>query len=338
MYEVSQPDIIEETITAPICAGGDDGSISLIVNKGNGTFTYSWNTGDTTSSITNLNAGEYTVVISGFDQPISRTYTVEDPLPIIVNLGEDRVLCLDQTLELDATVENPTATYLWAANNGFSSTEPAVVLVEQGNYTLTISTDTGCSVTGDIAITVSDEEISAEVAASSQVYVGESLILVDISYPLPESMEWIIPENATIINNTNDEAEIVFDSPGEYEIGIITQRGPCTAIQTKKVLVVANDPTVKEEDTENGKKIIEEFVIYPNPTAGIFNASVQMNEIGNISIKIFSFANNSQIAVAKERGKSSYTIPFDISNMPAGVYAVLLETPFGATLRKLIVK
>ncbi|ADV48443.1 hypothetical protein Celal_1125 [Cellulophaga algicola DSM 14237] len=338
VFTINQPDIIEETITAPICAGGTDGSISLIVNKGNGIFSYSWNNGATTSDINNLSAGEYTVLITGFDAPIYRTYVVEDPLPIQINLGEDRVLCEGQVLTLNATVENLDATYMWVGDNGFSSDEAIVTLSERGSYTLNISTATGCTVTGTITIDVSDEEISAELAVSSQVFVGESLILVDISYPLPESMEWIIPDNATIITSTTDEAEITFDTPGEYEIGIITQRGPCTEIQTKKVLVLNTDPTVNAVDTENGQKLIEDFILYPNPTSGVFNAQITMSEVGAISIKVFSFANNNQIAIVKEKGKATYDIPFDISIMPAGVYAVLLETPYGTSLRKIIIK
>lgn len=48
--------------------------------------------------------------------------------------------------------------------------------------------------------------------------------------------------------------------------------------------------------------------------------------------------NNALMASQKARGASSYTIPFDISGLPSGVYAVLLETPFGNSLRKVILK
>ncbi|RAJ13809.1 hypothetical protein [Arenibacter echinorum] len=44
------------------------------------------------------------------------------------------------------------------------------------------------------------------------------------------------------------------------------------------------------------------------------------------------------MASKKERGELSYTIPFDISGLPNGVYAVLLETPYGNSLRKVILK
>ncbi len=337
-YELTQPDIIEETITNPTCTDGTDGSISLIVNKGNGTFTYSWDNGATTPAIDNLSAGEYTVIITGFEAPISRTYTVENPLPIIADLGEDRVLCNEQVFEMDATVENPTATYLWTSDNGFSSTEPNVVLTSSGNYNLTVSTTSGCIESDSIAIEVSDQDISAEIAVSSQVYVNENLYLIDISYPLPETMEWIIPDNATIITADNDEALISFDTPGTYEVGIITQLGPCTEIQTKSILVLSSDPTVTAQDTEGGQKLVEEFLVYPNPTSGVFNADISLTEIGNVSVKVFSLNNNMLIASQSERGLNNYKIPFDISNMPTGVYAVILETPFGNTIRKLIIQ
>ena len=65
-YEITQPDIVEETIIQPTCQGDSNGSISVIVNQGNGAFTYTWHTGQTTNSITSLGAGDYTVTITGF--------------------------------------------------------------------------------------------------------------------------------------------------------------------------------------------------------------------------------------------------------------------------------
>lgn len=338
-YMISQPDIVEETIVSPTCVGTSDGSISVLVNKGNGDFRYSWSTGDTTSDINGLSAGTYTVTIGGFgDGPISRTYILEDPLPLLVDLGEDRVLCEGQQLELDATVTDPTATYLWSSDNGFTSSDSSVLLTEKGNYSLIVESQNGCTAQGTIFLDVSSEDISAEFAMSSQVFVGEPLILVDISYPLPERIDWILPEEATVVKSDTDEAELVFSVPGEYEIGIIAYRGPCTAQQTKKVLVLAKDGTVNEQAEEFNQKTVEDFILFPNPTNGQFNAQINLTERGNISIKVFSFANNALIASENARGESSYNILMDISGKPAGVYAVVLETPYGTSLRKLILK
>tara|TARA_R110000868_G_scaffold92579_4_gene256902 strand:+ start:10654 stop:16371 length:5718 start_codon:yes stop_codon:yes gene_type:complete len=339
IYEVVQPDIVAETIIQPTCAGESNGSIEVLVNKGNGVFTYSWSTGETTSGISGHGGGSYSVTITGFgDGPIIRTYIILDSLPLEVNLGEDRVLCIGQELVLNATVDNTDAIYNWTSDNGFSSSESSVTINESGNYSVVVSNQNGCAATGSIFVDVTDDEINAEFAVSSQVFVGESLIAVDISYPLPETQEWILPEGATILKQDSDEAEMVFNTPGEYEIGIMTRIGECFAQQTKKVLVTENEVLTEEDGQADPRKLIEDFIIYPNPSDGKFTADIVLSERGNISIKIFNFANNALMASKKDRGSSSYSMPLDISGLPSGVYAVLLETPYGNSLRKVILK
>ena len=338
-YEVSQPDIVDETIVQPSCSGDSNGSISVLVNLGNGNFTYSWNTGATTNAINNLTAGSYTVTISGLGNgPLTRTYVIEDPLPLEVDLGETRVLCGGQELVLDANVEDVTASYSWTSDTGFTSTLPSITLTEGGTYTVTITSQNGCSATGSVLVEVSEEEISAEFAMSSQVFTGESLMVIDLSFPFPESLEWVIPDGASIVRTTTDEAELIFNEAGEYEVGIIIKIGDCSAQRFKKVLVVANENNDVVDVKNDPNKQLEDFIIYPNPTNGKFTADITLSERGNISIKVFNFANNALMASAKERGSTSYSVPFDISGLPAGVYAVVLETPFGNSLRKVILK
>jgi|GEM_PF-1609957 len=337
-YKISQPDIIEETILQPSCFGNSDGSINLLVNQGNGAFTYLWNTGQTENSIDNLSAGSYTVTVTGFqDGPVTRTYIIENPTPLDINLGVDRVLCANQTLELDASVDDETVTYSWTSDNGFTSTLPNVEITATGNYTVTLQSQSGCTSQGTIYVDVSTDEINAEFAVSSQVFIRESSVAVDISYPLPDGIEWILPIQATIETQNTDEVEFSFAEAGEYEITLITTRGECIAQKTKKILVVARDGLISEDDDKSGQKLIEDFLVYPNPSNGRFSADVTLTEIGEINIKVFSFANNALIASKRDRGKISYNIPFDLTGLPVGVYAVLLETPYGQTLRKVII-
>ncbi|WP_209401668.1 T9SS type A sorting domain-containing protein [Pseudozobellia sp. WGM2] len=339
IFEITQPDIVEETIVQPACEGDTNGSISLLVNQGNGNFTYDWSTGDTTNAITELAPGTYSVTVTGLENgPITRTYLIEYPKPVEVDLGEDQTLCVNQELALDASVEDEGALYSWTSSNGFTSNSPSINITQSGTYMVTVTSSSGCKAEGSISVDISTEEINAELAASTQAFVNETIIAVDISYPLPDKLEWIFPDEAIIVSSDSDEAQLQFSKAGEYEIGIITYRGDCIAQQTKKIIINQSDPTVREEATANGSKLVEDFLIYPNPTNGQFTADVHMTERGNVSIKVFSLANNALIASKKERGASLYQVPFDISGLPAGVYAVLLETPYGKTLRKVIKK
>ncbi|MEZ4971371.1 MAG: T9SS type A sorting domain-containing protein [Flavobacteriaceae bacterium] len=339
VYSITQPDIVEATIINPSCAGDSNGSIKLTVNQGNGNFTYNWDTGETTNNITDLSPGNYTVTIYGLDNsPVTRTYIVESPLPLDVDLGENRTLCAGQDLLMDVGSVDKNATYNWTSDTGFTSKDPQVIINKSGRYTVMVTYQNGCSATGTVIIDVSDIEINAEFAISSQAFVGESLIAVDISYPLPEIQEWVLPENAIILRQDSDEAEFRFNEPGEYEIGIITQIGQCMAQQTKKVLVTENEALTSKEGQGNQRKKIESFMIYPNPTNGEFVSQIVLPEIDPISIKVYNFANNALMALEKDQGASSYSLPFNLSGLPSGMYAVVLETSFGNALRKVILK
>jgi len=337
-FTITQPDIIEAVLVPPTCSGGIDGSIALSVNEGTtANLSYAWNTGATTATIENLSAGTYSVVITGLlDTSVTREYVLEDPAPIEVDLGDDQVLCLDQTAILDATVENTNAQYLWTSENGFSSTASQIIVSETGNYLVTVTSETGCVAMGSVFIEASTAEISADFAVSNQVFVGESFVAVDLSFPIPDTLTWIYPEEAEILNEDEDALELRFLAPGTYEIGVLTSIGDCIALATKQVLVLAPDNAVNADEDETMRNSILDFILAPNPTNGNFTAQVSMSDRGNISIKIFQFASNNLVAEVTDRGSSEYSIPMDISGNPSGLYAVVLETPFGTTLRKLV--
>ncbi|MCO5288691.1 MAG: SprB repeat-containing protein [Bacteroidetes bacterium] len=62
---ITQPTVIAATLTATnATCGQNNGSITTSVSGGTPTYTYLWNTGATTSSITNVAAGTYTVTVT----------------------------------------------------------------------------------------------------------------------------------------------------------------------------------------------------------------------------------------------------------------------------------
>src|SRR5690606_11485561 len=168
VYEITQPDIVEATIINPSCAGDSNGSITVTVNQGNGNFIYNWDTGETTNSITNLSSGNYTVTIHGYDNtPITRTYKINSPLPLNIDLGENRTLSAGQDFVLEEGIEGKIATYNWTSDTEFSSKDPQVIINNSGQYTVMVTNQNGCSDTGTVTIDVSDIEINAEFAISS---------------------------------------------------------------------------------------------------------------------------------------------------------------------------
>ena len=340
-YEITQPDIVEPTITPLVCNGDCTASIQLEVNRGNGDFTFLWNTGENTETISNLCAGFYTVTISGFQNgDLIRTYEIVDPEPIQVELGDPKFICLGQSTTLVPTLSISNATYSWTSDNGFTSDQPEVIVQQGGMYTLVVTSSDGCIGQDTVVVNEVDAELEAEFLYSSQVFTNEKFVIIDVTNPTPEQIEWIMPDEATIVDQNQDLIELYFENPGEYEIGLVASLGDCRDIYTQKVLVVENQGLEENPDSDgstNQLANIKEFTIFPNPSDGNFEVKVELKDSKPIRLTIFSLANNTILAQENQQGNNVYQIPFSLQ-LASGIYAVVLETPYGKEIRKIIVR
>ncbi|GAA3509210.1 hypothetical protein GCM10022393_21820 [Aquimarina addita] len=340
-YEITQPDIVDASITALICAGECSAAISIEVNRGNGDFTYQWDTGETTETISGLCAGLYTVNIEGFrGKTLTRTYEIIDPDPVPIDLGEERYICLGQTTSLSARIDDANATYLWSSDTGYSNNQAEIVVSEPGIYTATVTDSKGCMGSDSIRVYEVATEITTAFLFTSQVYTDEQFVMIDITNPKPDTIEWIVPEEAQISAKDQDLMELSFATPGEYEITMISTLGNCQDSYTQKVVVL--EGTVfegQDPDTSTTDQLvsIKEFTAYPNPSDGNFTVTVELKEAKDISISIFGLSDNTILAQVQKSGQNTYEIPFTMQ-VVSGVYAIVLETPYGKAIRKLILK
>nr|WP_315152084.1 T9SS type A sorting domain-containing protein [uncultured Flavobacterium sp.] len=323
-------------INKPTCHAGTDASIVLTTVGGKAPYTYLWSTGAQSSQLSNVQAGNYSVTITDAKGCIiTEQYTIENPPKDVINLGEDVTLCIDQTLTINATINDDKATYFWQSDKGFTSNKPIVTLKEPANYTLTITNKLGCQASDTITISSQNTPISAEFALSSQVFTNEVFTIIDISNPRPDSIEWILPAEAIVKTKNKDYAEMSFPKTGEYEITMTSKKGNCTAFQTKKVLVIEGE--YKDPDSTDAIKNFD-LKIYPNPSNGIFTIDVTLDKVMPATIKIFSLINNSIITSKSENGKQAYLFDFGLNGLAPGVYFILFESQQGSKLRKIIIQ
>ncbi len=342
-YEITQPDIVESQIVNPTCFQGCDGSIALEVNKGQGNFTYQWDNGATTQLITELCAGSYTVTILGFDnRTLVRTYELIDPDPVRVDLGEDKTICVNQTTSFSAKIDDPSATYSWTSDNGFKSDQANITIDKAGIYSVIVTTSIGCVAEDTVVVKAVDAEIKAEFLYASQVITNETFTIIDVTYPAPDTIEWIVPETAQVVTRDQDLIELYFENEGEYEISVLAQFGDCQDIYTQKVLVIKGEDLGQQQPdgditTSENSTGVQEFSVYPNPSDGKFAVKVVLKDKKEISLKIFNLTNNTLLAHEKAAGNKTYEIPFNMQ-VASGIYAMVLETPYGNAIRKVIVK
>ena len=323
-------------INKPTCYAGTDASILLTTVGGKAPYTYLWSTGAQSSQLSNVQAGNYSVTITDAKGCIiTEQYTIENPPKDVITLGEDVTLCIDQTLTINATINDDKATYFWQSDKGFTSNKPIVTLKEPANYTLTITNKLGCQASDTITISKQNTPISAEFALSSQVFTNEVFTIIDISNPRPDSIEWILPAEAIVKTKNKDYAELSFPKTGGYDISMTSKKGNCTAFQTKKVLVIEGE--YKNPDSTDAMKNFD-LKIYPNPSNGIFTVDVTLDKVMPATIKIFSLVNNSIIASKSENGKQAYLFDFGLNGLAPGVYFILFESQQGSKLRKIIIQ
>lgn len=325
-----------EIIKIPTCYEGSDASIVVTTIAGIAPFTYLWNTGETSNTLSNAKAGTYSIEIKDSKGCIiSRTYEIGNPPKDVINLGEDVTLCFDQTLTINATIADKQATYSWTSDKGFKSNNAMITVSEPANYTVVVTNKLGCEATDTIKISSQNTAISAEFAVSSQAFLNEKIIIVDISNPIPDTVEWVLPAGATVVSKDKDYAEISFNQLGEHDITIITKKGNCVATQTKTVMVTEGEYE-NPDNTDSQKKF--DLKIYPNPSDGKFTVDVTLDKIMPGHIKVYSLSNNQVIDSKYEEGKDNYSFIFSLNGLPSGIYFVLFESQQGTKLRKIIIK
>jgi hypothetical protein len=144
---ISNPAAISvvKTILNPKCNGSTDGSICVTPSGGTGPFTYSWNTGATTSCIYGLAAGNYSVKIT--DSKGCNTIQnmcLSNPAPITICKNVCNVTwCNGNNGSICVTASGGTGTYTYSWSTG--ATTNCISCLKAGYYTVWVKDSKGCT-------------------------------------------------------------------------------------------------------------------------------------------------------------------------------------------------
>lgn len=154
-FTVTEPTAIEiqgQSYDAS-CYGSSNGSIIITVNGGTPGYSYNWSNGNTAPSLVNIPAGNYflTVTDSKFCTK-TENYYVGQPSQLLISSTISNISCFganDGIISVGAYGGTPLYSYQWNNN----SNESQLIQLGPGTYTVTVTDDHSCQVSGSYTIT-----------------------------------------------------------------------------------------------------------------------------------------------------------------------------------------
>jgi gliding motility-associated-like protein len=218
------------------CTGGSDGAITIEALGGNAPYTYLWNNGSTSSAISNLSAGQYSVTVTDADGctgslTVTITEPTNSPLPDVQFSFVNSTICLtDSTTGINQNIE-PQTTYTWDIGYGpLLNTNTGVNIVAAqlglGTHNITLTATGICGTANStVTLTVIDCTIPPPVAdyavSSNNICAGDCITITNLSLADPAAAyAWLFPNGIPAIANTFDPGIICFPNAGTSDVSL----------------------------------------------------------------------------------------------------------------------
>jgi len=162
-------------ITNPLCDGDCNGSITVTPTNGTAPYTYIWVTGQSTPNITQLCAGNYSVLISDVNGcTVTTQATLIDPAPLQdPNMTFTNPVCAgDCNGTATANPIDGIAPYTFAWND--QQTAQTAVSLCQGTYAVVVTDANGCVASNTVTLIDPPVVVTGPIASLDTVCLGET--------------------------------------------------------------------------------------------------------------------------------------------------------------------
>jgi hypothetical protein len=192
-------------ITNVACFGASTGFIDLNVSGGMAPYTYIWNNGGSIQDLSNLQAGNYNVIVFDANNcQESQTFSITQPtFDLQANTVVENLICTsNETGSIDVTVTGGTSPYSYLWTNG--QTVQDLINVGTGNYSLTISDNNGCQITLSENISAPAQPLTTSAQTGNVSCFGLSdgqITLATLGGVSPYVYQWSNGQTASLIDS-----------------------------------------------------------------------------------------------------------------------------------------
>lgn len=234
---ITQPAVLNISLTKTDldCFNDNTGAVSCSVSGGVAGYNYLWSNNFTTTNISNLSAGVYSVTVTDTNLcQASASETVNEPAQLVLNTTKSDPVCYgDANGVITAIVSggSPGYTYLW--NN--AGTTAVITNLPIGNYSLTVTDSRSCSASANETLT-EPAPLSAVLASIPPLCVGgnDGSINTTMVGGGVSPFDYTLQFSGNSVQNNNSGAFNGLSS-GQYTV-TVSDANNCTTSSTVTVL------------------------------------------------------------------------------------------------------
>jgi len=230
--------LINNITTNNATCNSANGSAVAASSGGTGGLTYSWSSGGTSAAENNLGAGVYVLTVADANGCSAMSTAIVGSVsgPTVTAVVATMINCNGGTGSVSSIVSGGTGpyTYSWSGSGGSGSTASGL---SAGNYTVTITDASGCSVSSVVDLTQPTKLMSTLSVTDASCGIANGSVTVNVTGGTSAfSYSW----NTGINSVTSDSTfQITGLAAGSYSV-LVTDKNGCTTIDSGSVNNVNN--------------------------------------------------------------------------------------------------
>lgn len=269
--------VVSGVTTGSSCNTVPDGGITTTVSGGTPGYTYSWNNGQTTSGLTNVLSGTYTLVVTDNNNCTdTSTYTIIPGIDVQVDAGNDTSFCESGGITLNGTVSGAT-TFSWIQlpSGTVIATTNTVSLTPSTGVTQYVFTanNNGCVNSDTISVT-SNPLPNVNAGPDVSIVNGQAVVIggSPTTTTNPSVLSWTPNINLSATNVPNPTASPTLTTT--YVVSVTDTNG-CfnydTMIVTILPSIIIPNGFTPNGDGKNDTWMIDYLYKFPNCEVEVYN-------------------------------------------------------------------
>jgi len=299
-------------------------------------ITFSWNTGATGNNIFVNPGNTFTYVVSATGPggcAGSKNIKVIVPTAIQDSLIAYRNCDDNSTGTLLVYAKGGIPPYKYSLNGSNFSANSTFTNLPFATYSVQIKDSIGCMKSATVSVNAISNLPVPKFLASTKNFRSDTIVLVDISVPRPDSVKWLLPNSVVKIGGDQFNPILVVNDTGSFVITMKGYFGKCIINSTKTIRFGVIDSTQANAYNANG---IKSCILYPNPNTGQFTIQVEFYNKQSASIQVW---NTEPIKYFQQNFYDTNLIqlPVNLSQLQNGSYLLRVIGEFDSVTRSFII-